>query len=270
MKVLLSFSGERSRKVAKTLHDWLPMVIQAVKPWMSTEDLDKGARWVQELSGQLAQTKIGILCLTRENLIEPWINFEAGALSKTLDTTHVCTLLLGIEPADLSHPLAQFQATKAERDDALRLMQTLNGALGESALDAPLLERTFDTFWPTLEQSLREIAASEPAPEKPPRNEREILAEILGIVRDLAKRPTPATFDLFIVDARYGTKDSFKDVTRLLNERIVGGRLEINVSNNIAGDPLPGEAKWLYVDYIYGSSDVQKRVVPEGATLSLP
>jgi len=74
---------------------------------MSAEDIGKGARWSALLAGELAQAKIGILCLTRDNLAAPWMLFEAGALSKTLERTFVCPYLLGLRPADLGGPLVR-------------------------------------------------------------------------------------------------------------------------------------------------------------------
>ena len=42
MKVFISWSGERSRKVAELLDEWLQCVIQAVKPFMSSKGIERG------------------------------------------------------------------------------------------------------------------------------------------------------------------------------------------------------------------------------------
>src|SRR5688572_19220319 len=109
MEVFLSWSGERSKAVAETLSVWLGQVIQAVDPWISS-DIEKGARWNPEIAARLEQSRVGIICLTKENLDAKWILFESGALSKTKDA-YVCTLLLDIDPSDVEQPLGQFQHT---------------------------------------------------------------------------------------------------------------------------------------------------------------
>ena len=45
MKVLISWSGALSHGVALALRTQLPMFIQAVQPWVSSEDIAKGALW---------------------------------------------------------------------------------------------------------------------------------------------------------------------------------------------------------------------------------
>jgi hypothetical protein len=68
---------------------------------MSTE-IEKGSRGLSEVSGKLSGMKVGIVCLSPENLAAPWILYEAGALSKTIDEkTRLCTYLLpGLQPQE--------------------------------------------------------------------------------------------------------------------------------------------------------------------------
>jgi hypothetical protein len=89
MKVFISWSGDLSKNIAEIFRQWIPSVIQAVKPYYSPDDVTKGTRWSTEISKELDNSKIGIICLTRDNIEKPWIMFEAGAISKNLDKAKV-------------------------------------------------------------------------------------------------------------------------------------------------------------------------------------
>jgi hypothetical protein len=114
MKVFISWSGNLSKSLAEILRQWLPAVIQAIKPYYTPDDITKGARWTTEISKELEESSIGILCLTRDNLEAPWIMFEAGALSKKMDKSKVCPILFGVESTDIQGPLIQFQNVVAQ------------------------------------------------------------------------------------------------------------------------------------------------------------
>ncbi|MCL2483300.1 MAG: toll/interleukin-1 receptor domain-containing protein [Propionibacteriaceae bacterium] len=101
MKVFISWSGPLSKKVAQVLKDWIPSVIQAIEPFLSSEDIEKGNRWNTDIARELQESTFGIICVTLENLSAEWLNFEAGALSKTIENTHVAPFLLDVRPSDL-------------------------------------------------------------------------------------------------------------------------------------------------------------------------
>lgn len=167
---------------AEALRGWLPKIINAIKPWLSSEDIDKGARWSTDVASRLEAAKAGIICLTPSNLHSDWILFEAGALSKTLQNTFVCPFLIGLEPSDVKPPLAQFQATKGQKDDVLKLLKTLNSALGDGALPEAHIDEAFDVWWPKLESQLKTLPPEE-SKAKTHRPDRELLEELLALVR---------------------------------------------------------------------------------------
>ena len=157
MKVFISWSGETSHLVAKVLRDWIPSMIQAVKPYVSSEDIDKGSRWSSDIATELDTSSYGIICLTKSNISAPWINFEAGALGKSVDKSNVSPFLFRINPSDISGPLIQYQSTRYDKNDILKLMQSINVCCGEQALEVERLKQIFEVWWPKLEESLNAI-----------------------------------------------------------------------------------------------------------------
>ncbi|MFI7462808.1 hypothetical protein [Nonomuraea sp. NPDC049646] len=190
MKVFISWSGDLSKLVAEALREWLPAVIQAVVPYVSSEDIDKGARWSADISKELSESNYGILCVTRENLLAPWLNFEAGALSKSFDKSNVSPFLFRIDRGDVTGPLLQFQSTIYERSDVLKLVKSINGEC-EAGLDPALLEQVFDVWWPKLKESLDGLRELPDVSGDLKRSSEDMLLEVLELVR--AQQKTLAT-----------------------------------------------------------------------------
>src|SRR5258705_8007705 len=113
--VFISWSGPRSKHVAEGMFEWIRLVVQAAKPWMSA-GMEKGTRSLNEITNRLSTIKVGIVCLTPENQDAPWILYEAGALSKQIDDKpRLCTFLLGgLTPPNVRLPLGMFQATNSD------------------------------------------------------------------------------------------------------------------------------------------------------------
>lgn len=157
MKVFISWSGNKSHKVGLVFREWLPSVIQSLEPYVSSEDIDKGARWSTDIAKELEDSTFGILCVTKENLHAPWLSFEAGALSKTMDKAFVTPFLFDIKRSEVNGPILQFQSTIFEKDDIKKLIHTLNKACGESGISETMLDKAFEVWYSTLENELNEL-----------------------------------------------------------------------------------------------------------------
>lgn len=186
MKVFISWSGIRSKKVASIFRDWLPSVIQSIEPFVSSEDIEKGSRWNTDIAQELKESTFGIICVTKDNLTAPWLNFEAGALSKTIENSYVAPFLFDVKPSELKgSPISQFQATSFTKEDLSRLLETLNAATGNS-LSEQKLTRTFEVWYPDLEKSLGELRSepTETEEESSAVVQPDILEELLEMSRN--------------------------------------------------------------------------------------
>ncbi len=191
-KVFISWSGELSKALGETVRDWIPKVLQSVKPYFTPDDIEKGTRWAREIEHELSSSQLGIICLTQDNQHSPWILFEAGALSKNLEESKVCPILFNFDSTDLIGPLSSFQATRFNKEDFKKLIESINNSCNDTKLEQKGLDETFDMWWPKLDEKIRGILAQEKSITKPKkRAERDILEEILEIARSNAKLLLP-------------------------------------------------------------------------------
>jgi hypothetical protein len=161
VKLFLSWSGELSRRVATALHDWLPYMIQTVKPFLSSGgDISKGEQWGKVLQEELKDAQYGIICVTPYNLCKPWMTFEAGVLSKFIGRSAVTPFLFRVNQSVLAGgPLSQFEATEYSEEDMLNLIYSINEQ-SELQVDRGVLQRTFGVWWKDLKQTLDDIPST--------------------------------------------------------------------------------------------------------------
>ncbi len=186
MKIFVSWSGELSQKVAHLLKKWLPCIIQSVEVFYSTDDIEKGENWDSKITGELSECKYGIICLTAENTTAPWINFEAGAIAKALDS-RVTALMINIKPSDIQGPLSRYQATKFDRNDVFQLVSEINNVT-ENPLAPSVLETAFNALWDNMYKEICDCINKydERDPEEIHEQENfssEAIEEILQLVR---------------------------------------------------------------------------------------
>ena len=160
MKVFLRLSGEASHALATILHEWLPTVLQFVDPWMSSEDITKGARWNPEIGKTLEETSYCIVCVTPGVQREPWVNFEAGAVAKIVSQSYVSPLLLDVSVEELGGlPLSMFQCTRFNKADVLKLLRSINSA-AKSSISPKRLKTSLDYSWAALRERVDGIDLS--------------------------------------------------------------------------------------------------------------
>ena len=184
MKIFISWSGQLSKELGEVINNWIPGVLQNVKPYFTPDDVEKGTRWNSEISRELQESQVGILILTKDNLTSPWIMFESGALSKQMDKSRICPILFGIENTDLVGPLVQFQATAFNKTDVNKLVKTINNACVDYKLEDSVLNSVYEMWWPKLEENIN-VVMRKPKEKTSAkiRTERDMIEEILSLAR---------------------------------------------------------------------------------------
>ena len=194
MKVFIAWSGELSKSIAELLRKRLPEIIQAVDPFISTHDIGAGTRWLETVSSELEDTNIGLLCVTPENAVAPWLLFEAGALAKKVETARVIPLLVKMKLSELRQPLAIFEGREFSRDGVFAILESIKNALPEDRhLEDDILRTTFNRVWPEIEEEYLQILeeAEKGVAEESGRDTQDMVEEILETVRALAREREP-------------------------------------------------------------------------------
>lgn len=146
--VFLSWSGARSECLARYVHNSLPTIVPGVRLFYSPA-IDPGATWTNAIAAAIRKSRVAILCITRDNLLSPWLQFEAGALwQRPGGATAVCPLLLDVSHKDLPGTLQLFQTRHFDKKGFKELCEFL----GRKARVGPTrLRNNFKAVWPGLE-----------------------------------------------------------------------------------------------------------------------
>lgn len=238
MRIFLSWSKDRSRYLASAFKQWIPSVLQYTDVYMSEKDISLGERWSSNISENLSDHDFGLVFITPENINSPWINFEAGALSKNSSST----LIPIIYKSDImilnDGPLKQFQSQKdINKECILELIKTINSnASKEIKINEDLLVHTFDKWWPDLEDTISrvpELKSGEQIEESP--SENEMLQKIFLKVNELSTHKNPTN------PYPIGLVQDIIEIERYLSkleEAIDFNDMDIDLSNSLFSDEL--------------------------------
>lgn len=231
MKVFLSWSGKKSLAAAQLFSEWLPCVIQKAQPWISSKDIDRGSIWFGEIYSQLAECNQGVIFVTKENQVKPWLLFETGALSKGISENRVCTFLVDLNVRDIesSSPLSHLNHTNTTKDQVLELIKTINKRLQEQAVSEAVLQKTFEAMWDEFSEKLEEIKSAPEEVNTPDRTDNDVLNDILENVLNIHRKVSRTNSR----GSRYVDPDKAREVIKILSSLDVDNEVIFAVLSGI-------------------------------------
>jgi hypothetical protein len=129
--------------------------------------------------------------------------FEAGALSKSFETSRVTPILFDLSTADLTgNPLSQFQCRPFDKQEILKLVTDINIS-SKSSASTDVIEKTFAAFWPDMIGKIEELSKTYDGTHKKKKistdvqigNIQEGIQEVLRLIRSRESTQRPI-FDL--------------------------------------------------------------------------
>lgn len=167
LRIFMSWHGQMGEKIATTLRDLLRATFpDLLYVFMSDTDTDYGEAWFAKITKELKTCDTGIVCVTSEGTVAPWLNFESGAIS--IRGKVFFPILFGAEIPQ-GHPLGNLKYLTFCRPDIARLISSINSMVNGIAtptekndssvrLTQEELLGTFqDTHWPSFKVRIEDI-----------------------------------------------------------------------------------------------------------------
>jgi hypothetical protein len=198
LKVFISWS-KNSCDFAGALNNAMERLFDTVETFYSPE-IPAGEQWLAMIEEQLTDTDFGIICVTKDNQKEQWLNYEAGALSRQVSDRRkrLGVLLLDFDDKnDVDGPFKNFQMKMATLEEFKSLMKSLN-EMGPKIKEDVVSDR-IDREWPKLEEELTRVRNNRVKSNVPDRGIHEKVDELLRLVRDFDVASTPPVITTFPV-----------------------------------------------------------------------
>ncbi|MGO6754884.1 hypothetical protein ACC761_36410 [Rhizobium ruizarguesonis] len=218
----------------------LTNVIQDAEVYVSSQDIGKGERWLSNVGSHLSEIDFGIVAVTPTNLNAPWVQFEAGALSKSV-RSRLIPLLCGLNAFEASNnPLTQFQYAVASEDELFRVVEEVNRACVRP-LDEARLKATFTKWVPDFFATYNAIDFSPPASadDARPHDRMDMIENALNSIvkqmRDISIRIDKRTMDaiesnlassLVHIPAATGLPGLYAELNKTTKDRIIEALLQ--------------------------------------------
>lgn len=138
--IFISYIHEEE-PVAQAVHQFLESLVPEAKAFFSSDQWQvyAGEDWFKKICDALVAAKVVVLLLSKESVVRPWVNFEAGAA--WLNGKHVIPCCFkGLDKGSLPKPYSSLQAINLnEHLDQHYLLRSVCHYLGKPT---PLIPMT--------------------------------------------------------------------------------------------------------------------------------
>lgn len=157
MNIFLSWSKEESKQYAAIFKKELSKLFTDDSFFMSDQDIGSGSISTDKIQESLAESNYGFLFVTDENANEAWLNYEAGALSKGIKSSHIVPIgFNGLEMQYLSSPLRNFQGFTFNEEKFRKTIKELNKQT-KTHYNEAVLELVLDELWDKISSEVKKI-----------------------------------------------------------------------------------------------------------------
>lgn len=192
-KIFISWSKQPTDQVASALKSLLLHMFDNIAPFVSKETIEYGTLSIPEIFKALSGSDFGFLIVTTKNQTEPWLNFEAGALAKSIaddGDTRVVPLLIDFDNVgQLSPgPIANLQAQVVREYELLNVVRMMARFL---EVDAATVDARWPAAWASFSDVLEEVReqlAQAEGDSAPDRTAEDMLEELLALTRGQVRR----------------------------------------------------------------------------------
>ena len=243
--IFISWSGEYSKNIGNALNDLLKNCLPNTKTFFSP-NIEAGKKWFAEIEHNLNDADAGLLIVTPDNLNQPWLLYEAGAIAGSLGEKKAIPLLIGFASTDITGPLSALQAKHLDKNNLKSIIKQLNQDF--KCVEQSVCDNYFDKFYDDFEKEMNTIIQPEDSPQIT-RSPDDKIDEILKLTRNINNNSNKkvSSDDNFVTDETnlFILVDNYETHSR--------GKFLQNMGNLLGGiDPEVNENfKYLFISEQY-------------------
>jgi len=164
MQIYFSWAGETSYRVALSVRELINAIFPRLDLWVPSEDIQGGVRWSSKLTQYLDQSSIGVICVDPSNYLSRWVQFEAGAIAKSIEMDKIKLIRFQLNAENIRGPLAQFHSIGVDKNEILEFLELVRSNIDHFTISYMELRANLDLNWSNFEGKLAKLRV-EPIPE---------------------------------------------------------------------------------------------------------